>query len=374
MKQARIRGFEGIRAYAVCLVFLVHFLSHYFNGRTGPRQIDFDAYDVTKPAGLVESIAHYFWASHYGVDLFFLLSGFLIFRIISSSDFSYWRFLRDRFARLYPAFFVAVVVYLLYMAKFWDKTFDWRTIASNLLLLNGVWELRIEPIIVPTWSLTFEWLFYILFPAVLLLPGARARVSIRHMALCALLLLAIVLPLGPGYVRFFMFLLGAAFASVSAETIRNWAAQIPDWLAILLYVCGNLVFATDQNWRMFIPIFLVSSSVFVAKVAYGDGVLHRFFCLNALRWIGDISYSFYLFHGLAIVVFCDRVGRYLNGLPELQRFGALLAGSFALSIAIALISYRLFEKPYFDRKHGANTTANRNKTEREKAFLLASWR
>ncbi len=350
MNSARIAGFEGIRAYAVSLVFLVHFFVQYFNGHTSATRIDFDAHDVTRPATATEAIAHYFWASHYGVDLFFLLSGFLIYKIISRKDFSYLRFLRDRFTRLYPAFLLAVVVHLIYMAKFWHQTFDWSTIASNVFLLHGISEWGIQAIIIPTWSLTYEWLFYLVFPGVLLLRKARSRISCWHLGIFALLLLAFVVLVGSHYVRFFMFLLGATLACLSGESLRKIALRLPDWLVITVYMVGNLIFVADQTWYRFIPVYLFTSAALVIKIAYGDGVLHRAFCWQPLRHIGNVSYSFYLFHGLAIIVVCDHIGPHIGGLPDIARLLVLLIGSFALSSLAAMVSYELLEKPYFERK------------------------
>jgi exopolysaccharide production protein ExoZ len=351
MRQERIPGLDGIRAYAVALVFLVHFLTHYFNGVTGPERIDFDGQRIVASASLVETLARYFWASHYGVDLFFLLSGFLIFRIVSSRDFSYLGFLGGRFRRLYPALLVAFALYLLYMTRFWAKTFEPATIVANLLLLHGVWELQIQPIIVPTWSLTYEWLFYLAFPAVLLLPRARSRISSWHLALCGLLVLASLAPVGPHYMRLLMFILGAVLAAgASTQFIRKFAEMAPDAAVILVYVAANLLFVADQNWYRFIPVYLLTSAALVIKIVYGNGFLHKLFRLGPLCRLGNISYSFYLFHGLAIVAFCDHVGPHLKALPEAARFIALFAGAFALSVVAASLSYALLERPYFTRK------------------------
>jgi peptidoglycan/LPS O-acetylase OafA/YrhL len=250
---------------------------------------------------------------------------------------------------------IALVVHLLYIAQFWNKPIDVGVVASNLLLLHGIWELKIEPIIMPTWSLAYEWLFYIAFPAVLLLPQARSRISYWHIAFCGLLVLLFVAPVAPYYMRFLMFLVGAALATTSSATLRRSVARIPDAAVIFVYVAANLVFVASQNWYHFIPVYLFTSTALVTKAVYGDGLLHRLFCWHPLRWIGNVSYSFYLFHGLALVAFCDHVGPHLGGLPEALRFFSLLAGSFALSLAVARISYTCFERPYFQwRAHKDN--------------------
>ena len=347
----RITAMDGLRAYAISLVFLVHFLAQYFNGTTSPRRIDFDAFQPTRADSVVDLIAHYFWASHYGVDLFFLLSGFLIYRLIVRPGFNYPAFLRNRFVRLYPAFVVALAIYCVYIAYSWNLTYDWFTVAANLLMLQGVWELGIKPIIVPTWSLTFEWLFYLVFPIVLLLPGARAKVSLHHIVWIGIAVAVTIVPIGPHVTRLLMFVAGAALASIPAATVRAQLQRIPDLVVLGVYVLANLLFVERQDYYRFIPVFLVTSSLLVAKVIYGDGLLHRLFALEKLRRLGKVSYSFYLFHGLVIIIVCDQLKPFLHDLPELVTFALLLGCAFACSVAVASVSYRLLERPYFERRH-----------------------
>jgi peptidoglycan/LPS O-acetylase OafA/YrhL len=109
----------------------------------------------------------------------------------------------------------------------------------------------------------------------------------------------------------------------------------------------------------------VTSLLLAAKVIHGDGVLRRMFALEALRRLGRVSYSFYLFHGLVIIIVCDHVAPLLRPLPESVTFVLLLGCSFACSVAVASLSYRLLEQPYFERRHarlafamGAGRSAN----------------
>jgi len=344
--KGRIVGMDGLRAYAISLVFMVHFLPQYFNGSTNSKLIDFDA-GWSPATGMADMIARYYWASHYGVDLFFLLSGFLIYRLIGRPSFSYLGFLRNRFIRLYPAFATALVIYCLYAGYFWNKSFDWLTVAANLLMLQGVWELGIKPIIVPTWSLTFEWLFYLAFPLVLLLPMARKGISRWHIAFIGVIVALTIAPIGPHYIRFLMFLAGALLASLDQARVKTQLAKLPDLGVLTIYVLANLLFVMQQDYYRFIPVFLITSSLLVAKVVFGDGLLNRLFSLDALCRLGAVSYSFYLFHPLVIIVICDHLGPLLQGLPETIRFVVLLACSFACSSAVASVFYRLMERPYF---------------------------
>ena len=350
---ARVLGMDGLRAYAITLVFLVHFLSQYFNGHTGSRHIDFDTFRWERATSFVDLAAYYFWASHYGVDLFFFLSGFLIFRMLSRPAFAYRTFLGNRLLRLYPAFAVALSIYCLYIGLFWNKHYDWPTIVSNFLMLQGIWELGITPIVVPTWSLTFEWLFYLAFPAILLLPRIRGGLSLWHLALTGLVVLFTVAPLGPHYIRFMMFLGGAALATMRPTTVRRRMSGVSDLAVVVAYALGNLLFVDQQNYYRFVPLYLVTSFALVAKVVYGDGFLHKVFCAPALVSLGRVSYSFYLFHGLVVIVVCDYLAVHLKGLPEEIRFFVLLVCAFAFSVAVAWLCHRFLELPYFARRHSS---------------------
>ena len=84
--------------------------------------------------------------------------------------------------------------------------------------------------------------------------------------------------------------------------------------------------------------------------------MQRLFGLEVLRRLGRVSYSFYLFHGLVIIIVCDHLGALLKGLPEGARFLVLIASAFAGSVASAVLFYRLLERPYFERSHARRSS------------------
>jgi exopolysaccharide production protein ExoZ len=347
----RIRSMEGLRAYAVALVFCVHFFGHYFD-RT--RGINFDSFRVSEATNGFDLISYYLASSHYGVDLFFLLSGFLIFKIVSRSDFNYLSFLCNRLIRLYPAFAFALAVHLVYVAYFWDTTFDLLTIVQNMFFLHGIWELGIKPISVPTWSLAYEWLFYLGFPALILCVARGRALSLWHIALCAMLVLVAIGPIGPHYVRFLMFFAGAGLACVQAEALKRWMLWVPDAAVLVVVVVVNLLFVVDQNYYHFIWIYAVTSTFLVAKTIYGQGFLNRIFCVKPMRTLGNLSYSFFLLHGLALIFVVDYAGPLIINMGEPVRILLLMTGSFLLASFAAVCSYWLFERPYFERRTRAS--------------------
>jgi exopolysaccharide production protein ExoZ len=343
----RITCFEGLRGYAVALVFLVHFIDHYF-ARTG--QIDFNQFDLAAPHTAAQVLAYWAWASHYGVDLFFLLSGFLIFRLMVRPDFDFGRFLWQRVHRLYPAFGVALLLYTLYQGHYWNLWRDWSTLLCNAVFLQGIFELGIPAVIVQSWSLSFEWLFYLTAPVLLLLVR-RGRGPLRawHVLLAGALTLAPLLPLGHHYARFVMFFAGGLLAATPVETTKTWIARVPEAAVVGAYVAVTTFFALDHDFAHFAWAYAVSCLLLVAKATYGNGLLTRVFCWAPMRALGNISYSFYLLHNLALVVVVDHVGPLLKVAGAVQ-FCVLLVLSLAVGVGASRVSYRLLEQPYFQRR------------------------
>jgi peptidoglycan/LPS O-acetylase OafA/YrhL len=163
----------GIRALAAFMVFFVHY----------------NPIDSSAPAG---SLTDFFYKIvchfHIGVSIFFVLSGFLITSRYQQSLQLSWswarRYVRNRFARIYPLYFlitvITAIVSQLYIS--YDPSHLWKYYAAkdkilvlllNLTLLRGFFDRFHLTIVGQGWSLTVEECFYLSAP--LLIIGLRGR-------------------------------------------------------------------------------------------------------------------------------------------------------------------------------------------------------
>lgn len=167
---------DGLRGVAVLLVFCVHAAG---NAAFVVLGADFERVRFASLAMIGERVLFWLYASHHGVFLFFVLSGYLIGRmwwprpVMRYATFA-WR----RTLRIYPAFLLAFFgsLVLTYASGTWQPP-DVPRLIGNVLFLNGAPGLFVAAFNIVTWSLFYEMTFYFVFPALALLAqasGARA--------------------------------------------------------------------------------------------------------------------------------------------------------------------------------------------------------
>lgn len=144
---------DGLRFYAAFLVFMTHYIG----------LIRTDLFSL--PPGEMGSLLRLLEDGNHGVDIFFLISGFLMGRSVLArkGPFSYPGFIAARFWRIYPAFLVSYGA-----AVACDLHFGWRwspvDALAGLVFLNAIPALGIIPYHYVSWSLAIEFLFYLTFP------------------------------------------------------------------------------------------------------------------------------------------------------------------------------------------------------------------
>lgn len=300
-----------------------------------------------------------------GVDVFFVISGYLITRLlvddIEHQRFSLAHFYERRIRRIFPALFVALATatalgwFLLLpdeLRRFGASLVSTSLFASNFLfwLEGGYFEAPAEtkPLL-HTWSLAVEEQFYLVFPLLLpLLLRANARTRKRVVALAAVVSFVLALWLvrrAPGAAfylaptRVWELLLGAA---VALHLMPAWptrrSAEFAAWLGLML-VAGSVV-ALDRHSAF--PGLSALYPCLGAALIIHSGSPHRttvagLLGLRPLVFIGLASYSLYLWHWIALVFL--RVTHLSSPGPGTVALVLVFAG------AASVLSWRFVEAP-----------------------------
>jgi peptidoglycan/LPS O-acetylase OafA/YrhL len=295
---------------------------------------------------------------------FYVLSGFLIVRIYYQQARLRLRWLAkyfiNRFARIYPVYFL-----LLSVAVLLQRDFPAGTLLKNYTLTHALFH-GSTPIIQPSWSLTVEECFYLLAPA-FMLPARRCGFLVPFAAGWLLLLMALgVSTLGCAFLGTPLFVLSTTFFGHFVE----FFAGVYLALAVMRAEKAGR-FAAPGNRRTLLGLAGVALAVFASVVVYRHSPLNlfavvlinnflipvpigllywgllrentavaRFLATRACGLLGRGSYSFYLLHTLVI----DYVSLPLL-LPLCRARSLCVALSFVVTWLAAIALFLYFEEP-----------------------------
>ncbi|MFP5389998.1 MAG: acyltransferase family protein, partial [Gammaproteobacteria bacterium] len=337
-----LRPMEGMRGFAVFLVFLVHYAT-------------LAAPWVGKDTAFDQVLHTVHTIGNAGVDLFFVLSGYLIYGSLIARAQRFLPFIRRRIARIYPAFCVVFALYLLLSfaypaeSKLPKAGIDaWLYLCQNFLLLPGV--LRIEPMITAAWSLSYEMLYYLVIPVVIAMLRLRARSRAFRVAFfCASAVgLAAYCALYDGHVRFLMFIAG----SLLYEALQDRSIAVPRSPFTLLALVGGLVATTlpyaGSAATVSKQLLLCWSFGIVCYACFRqpDNAVARAFSHTGLRWLGNMSYSYYLLHGLTLKAGFKVLFAVIPHVQhEVLAVLATLPLMFAFTLATSAVLFIFVEKP-----------------------------
>jgi exopolysaccharide production protein ExoZ len=339
-----LRPMEGLRGFAVFLVFLVHYVT------LSKPWIEHDA-TVLVFATALHTIGN------SGVDLFFVLSGFLIYGSLLGRPPNYLRFMSRRIERIYPAF---VAVFIVYMLLSWAFPAESKIpgtasdaaiyLIQNLLLLPGLFP--IQPVITVAWSLSYEMFYYLAIPVIIGALGLRDRRPRWRVSFFLVVsgLVATYCAANGGHIRLIMFISGVLLfeAMNCGDRIRRpssavgMAALVMGLLGTLLPLDGFFGYATKIS-ILFAAFFLLC----LACLRNPSGWLAASFSWAPLRWLGNMSYSYYLLHGLSLKASFLVLAKLLPGAPfGSWFFWALLPAMFALTLLPTAGLFLLVERPF----------------------------
>jgi|688.fasta_scaffold411940_2 peptidoglycan/LPS O-acetylase OafA/YrhL len=341
---AEIPPLTGIRAVAALWVVAFHL-----------KRLIYEAFPAFR-AALTPLVSH----GYMGVDLFFLLSGFILYynyhqRIDYLNASVYWNFIVMRLARIWPVHVFILLVFLLLhsIQKMAGQTpsnpeqytaLGW---ISNFLMVHG-WSLPINiSWNVPAWSISCEWAAYLLFPfAIFILrkiPKAprRANIIVAIIALAFTMTLCQLLKADAsarwGLIRIAgEFVAGCAICDIflkKSSSTKYWNIITPA-LFVALFCFNSAIFPKLGLVSYFsIPIL----ALIILGLAHQQCFISKFLSTKPMLYGGYISYSVYMVHSLCLII----ASRAYSYLPAY----AIPFVSIIFILICASIIYKFVEEP-----------------------------
>ena len=305
---------------------------------------------------------------YLGVDLFFILSGFIIahvymFDLVPVRARSLRVFLWHRFIRLFPAHaaILIVLVGLIVVVRSAgielneQQNWNYRDLHWHFLMMHAWGTTDLAGWNTPSWSISAEWFAYLLFPAIAAVTLALPRRMALPLAFAPLLATAVAFHLHEWSVGSAW--IGApALLRVSSEfscgvllyrAVRVDFGNLSSWLSDILTfgVLAALCAAAFLDANDFVLITLLAA--LIAGVSGQGFAVRAVFGCRPVVWLGEISYSIYLVHFPVLLVLrhgVDHIVRVRLAESEATRL-LLFAFSVAVVIGAASLSYYLVERP-----------------------------
>ena len=333
------RDIDGLRAVAVLLVLAAHFRTHFSGG-------------------------------YIGVDVFFVISGYLISAAIlkemADGTFSIANFYERRVRRIFPAL---IVMLLGTTAMAWRYLFPVELTAFARSLLAAIFSVSnfwfwhqagyfsapsaLNPLL-HTWSLAVEEQFYLFFPIFLV---AIRRVAPRRLKRSILFVAAATFALSVFYVRhdasaaFFFsplraweLLVGTIVSQRYLPAVRSANGRnLASFAGIALIFFPALRYTAETpfpGWAALPPS--LGAALIIAGGETGTSLIGRLLSLRPIAFVGLMSYSLYLWHWPVLVF--QNIARMVAPLPDQDR--RLKLALFAISMLLGYLSWRFVETPF----------------------------
>ena len=307
-----------------------------------------------------------------GVDFFFVISGFLMYLALQKKEFSlinYAYFVKKRFLRIAPLYYISILVYFLVFNFLQNQDISFKDVVIDALFLNNHFKVNIA---YTFWSLAVEWLFYLIIPFLFIFRSRKTQfytflliclvsiVRLYQVEASSKLFLTPDMPL-PLFIEFGWGILIGMIITNDAWKLKFQVKQ--SWLNLLIgfgiLYFGRVMRLTElvENAGSF-AIFLkvLSGPVMTFGFAYimwmligsigkfNGFVEHRFF-----QFMGRLSFGIYIWHVLILSII---PWTHLNAhLPTPIAMILTFVMVSALTTLLSWLTYELLEKRYFNSIH-----------------------
>ena len=373
----QIPTLDGMRGLAVLAVLAFHF------AWTFPGEDPAQAVTLADKAAV--HMHDFLWSGWTGVDLFFVLSGFLITRgLVAPSKKPLGTrmkmFWMRRVLRIFPLYYAVVIVgsIICLAMGHWIPTIAYWIYMQNYVLAFDDEVMRWTA---HFWSLAIEEQFYFVWPIVALVTPRRRLLPIILVVILACVMLRAGITLKGHFwddltIKKFVYratftrcdglLMGALAAVLQREFDHPLAyawrrmrkvVLIGTAVALLgLYAVAHGL--NDYDRRVMVVGYFVLAVFFAAAVSMcGDGVvserMRKFLSSRPLVACGKVSYGMYIFHWPLVVWLVPRIEKFQEPLGTIPRVGlnlGVIVLATTLMYVAAAISYRFFESPFLKLK------------------------
>ena len=310
----------------------------------------------------------YFGSGFYGVDIFFVISGYLITKIIlkeiNANDFSFSNFYERRLRRIIPALYAILLLLCIYsftiQAPYFAKDLSQSIFFTSIFFQNflNIYEAAQYfsldydyKSLGHTWSLSIEEQFYLIFPFFLLILFKKnlskyfftITIFLIFIFLIAYFYLSLNIPNINFYLtftRFWEILFGVLICSFNKKNKIN-STNISDIGLFLMF--SILIMEQIIGHEDIFRVFLVLSIYLIIKYKNEKTISYKILTNKLLVFIGLISYSLYLWH---VPIFSIFRSHFDYNLDYYEKFFLIL-----LTLIISILSYKFIEKPFRNKKN-----------------------
>lgn len=313
----RILSLDSLRGIAILMVVFGHF----FPSRL---QLGDAAYHITS-------------LGRGGVMLFFLLSGYLVFRNLERQNTS--AFLSRRLFKIFPAYWVNVLIIAAFSVLIGKEGIPLDVVFSNFFMVQDV--MRKESLSGVYWTLLIEVKFYLFLALQHLLLRERGMILV----FAALICINAAIWSTRGHASLLLTYFPAFYVGIQIRQaeLAGWGRAAMLRMAIVSAIVAASLFVFDEYYPVWSAVYVMIETVLLIAFLRVD-LSHA-----VLGFFGRISYSYYLYHTVAGYVLLSAVPPSMSWIFNLLVVSAVVV----LTTGVAFASYRLVEVPMvsFGKKH-----------------------